>query len=147
MGKTTAAHRLQKKHYERNTTMGKTQRQRPLAPLLCHTAVTVEATTSLSLSLTHSLTHSIQLHAIQLYSTTLNVFNYINALCPKSYLYTYDFRAIYTYGPKGPTRTHLHMCPLPSPYCGYYEATTSFTLSLSLRLSLYTVTHPVHTYN
>ena len=34
-------------------------------------------------------------------------------VCPKSYLYTYDFWAIYTYGPKGPTRTHSHMCLLP----------------------------------
>ena len=34
---------------------------------------------------------------LQKCSTTINCF------CPKSYLYTYDFRAIYTYGPKGLT--------------------------------------------
>ena len=82
--------------------MGKTQRQQPLAPLLRHTAVTLEATTSLS----HSL--SITIHSCALYTYNYKVFNNNHfALCPKSYLYTYDFRAIYTYGPKGPTRTHL----------------------------------------
>ena len=86
---------------------GETQRKRPLAPLLCHTAVTVEATTSFSLSL------SISLYTVTLYThtTTKKCSTTLRALCPKSYLYTYDFQAIYTYGPKGLTRAHSRMCP------------------------------------
>ena len=36
-------------------------------------------------------------------STTNNNDAHTNCFCPKSYLYTY--------GPKGLTRTHSHMCP------------------------------------
>ena len=53
-----------------------------------------EATTSLSLSI------AVTIHTRY---TTTKVFNNYLYVCPKSYLYTYDFRAIYTYGPKGPT--------------------------------------------
>ena len=58
-----------------------------------HTAVTVEATTSLSLSL--SLSHAISIHTR--YTTNFtNATTYSNnTLCPKSYLYIYDFRVIY----------------------------------------------------
>ena len=84
---------------------GDTQRQLPLAPIPRHMAITMEAMNSLSLSLTMSLyTRAIQLLTTKNATTTLYV-------CPKSYLYTYDFRAFYAYGPKAPTRTHLHMCP------------------------------------
>ena len=81
---------------------GETQRQRPLAPLLRHTQwLQMEATTSLSLSISYTLS----LYTVTLYThTTTKMFNnIINYFCPKSYLYTYDFRAIYTYGPKGLT--------------------------------------------
>ena len=48
---------------------------------------------------------SLSLYTVMLYSHTttkemLNKKN-INFFCPKSYLYTYDFRAIYIYGPEG----------------------------------------------
>ena len=67
-----------------------------------------EATTSLSLS------HALSVHSYTRYAhTTTNVQQQLY-VCPKSYLYTYDFRAIYTYGPKGLTRTHLRMCPFQS---------------------------------
>ena len=33
------------------------------------------------------------------------------SLCVTIHIYTYDFRAIYTYGPKGLNRTHSRMCP------------------------------------
>ena len=42
--------------------------------------------------------------------------------CPKSYLYTYDFRVNYTYGPKGLTRTHSRLCPLQPAEEGYHQA-------------------------
>ena len=87
--------------------MGKAQRQQPLAPLLHHMAVTVEATTSVSLCLSLSRYPCTQLHA---HYTTNNVKTFY-CFFPKSYLYTYDFQAIYTYGPKGLNRTHSRMCP------------------------------------
>ena len=58
----------------------------------------------LSVSLSLSLSHAVTLCTVTLYTlTTTKVFNNILYVCPKSYLYTYEFRAIYTYGPKGLT--------------------------------------------
>ena len=83
------------------------QRQRPLAPLLRHTAVTMEATTSFSLSLSLTLYTQLRTVHIQLQKCSTTVFS-------QSHVYTHmTFRAIYTYGPKRLTKTHLHMCPLP----------------------------------
>ena len=73
------------------------QRQRPLAPLLRHTAVTMEATTSFSLSLSLTLYTQLRTVHIQLQKCSTTVF----AL---SHIYTHmTFQAIYTYGPKGLT--------------------------------------------
>ena len=58
---------------------------------------------SLSLSLCHYT------HALYNYLQKCNNKNMQN-VCPKSYLYIYDFRVIYTYGPKGLTGTYLHIC-------------------------------------
>ena len=55
---------------------------------------------SLSLSLfhyTHLHTHTVQL------TIMFHTLSTLSCVCPKSYLYTYEFRAIYTYGPKGLT--------------------------------------------
>ena len=77
-------------------------------PLLRCTAVSMrQQPVLLSLSLCHSL------YGYTLYTCNYKSVQLLLFVFPKSYLYTYDFRAIYTYGPKGPTRTHLHMGPLP----------------------------------
>ena len=83
VGKNHGSSQTAENHYERNTTTGKTQRQRLLAPLLRHTAVTVEATTSFSLSL------SLSLYTVTLYThtTTKNCSTTLRALCLKSYLW------------------------------------------------------------
>ena len=87
---------------------GKTQRQRPLSPLLRRTAVTMrQRPLSLSLSL------SLSLYTVTLYThtTTKSVQRPTNCFCPKSYLYTYDFRAIYIDGPQRGSQEHINMCP------------------------------------
>ena len=61
------------------------------------------------LSLSRSHCHYTPLRTIHIYATTS--LHHLNCFCPKSYLYTYDFQTIYTYGPKGLTRTHSHICP------------------------------------
>ena len=72
-------------HYERNEyNKGEAQRQRPLSPLLCHTAVTMEATTSLSLSLSHS--HSVSIHSYALYTYNYKSVQQHKLFSPKSYL-------------------------------------------------------------
>ena len=63
------------------------------------------------LSLSLSLSHSVSIHSYALYTYNYKSVQQHKLFCPKSYLYTYDFRAIYTYGPKGLTRTHSRMCP------------------------------------
>ena len=68
----------------------------------------------LLLSLSHSLCIQLRyIHIIQPHHTLL---------CPKSYLYTYEFRTIYTYGPKGLTRTDSRMCPFQQVEGGYHRA-------------------------
>ena len=67
-----------------------------------------------------SLSLSLSIHCYTLY-------NYKSVqqhkfFCPKSYLYTYDFRAIYTYGPKGLNRTQSCMCPFQPDEEGYHQA-------------------------
>ena len=75
---------------------GDTQRQLPLAPVPRHTAVTMEATTSFSLSLSLSLSITIHsyTHAVQL-TIMFHTLSKVSCVCPKSYLYTYDFRVEY----------------------------------------------------
>ena len=73
------------------------ERRLPLAPLLCHAAVTTEATTSLSLSRCHTL------YSYTLYTNYYKSVQQLAKMFALSHIYTYDFRAIYTYGPKGPT--------------------------------------------
>ena len=64
-----------------------------------HATFTVQATTShsLTLSLSLSLTRCLCTHA--LYNYFRKVQQHILSVCPKSYLYIYDFRVIYTYVP------------------------------------------------
>ena len=95
MGKTTAVHKLQNTLWERSTTTRIHRGNDLLSSSSPHAAVTVEATTShthtlfLSLSLSRCLcTHALYNYIQQKCSTTQNV-------CPKSYLYIYDFRVIY----------------------------------------------------
>ena len=81
-------------HYMRGNTMTqKTQRQQPLGSFFATRGggYTVEATTSLSLSLTVALTLCTPNFPI--------VQQHLENLCPKSYLYMYDFSA------------YLHLCP------------------------------------
>ena len=75
-----------------------TQRQRPLALLLRHTRRLQlrqrPHTHTLSFSL--SLSHAVSVHTR--YTTTYNnMFNNHMNVCPKSYLYIYDFRVIYIF--------------------------------------------------
>ena len=87
MGKTRAVHKLQNTLWERNTTTRIHRGNDLLSSSSPHAAVTVEATTSLSLS----LSVSIHTRYTITYKKRIN-----NVLCPKSYLYIYDFRVIYT---------------------------------------------------
>ena len=77
-------------HYEREDySNGSTKGNDLLHPLSSpHAAVTMEATTSLSLSLSFSL------HTLYNYFTKV-IQQHFKVLCPKSYLYIYDFRVIY----------------------------------------------------
>ena len=85
---------------------GETQRQRPLAP-----PSSPHGGYNRGNDLFFSLT-PLSIHRFSLFTHNITImFNNINCFYPKSYLYTYDFRTIYTYGPKGLTRTHSHMCP------------------------------------
>ena len=113
-GKNHGSPQTAENHYERNTTMGKHRGNDLLHPFFATRRLQWrQRPLSLSLSVTiHSYTHTIQ----------LIMFNNINCFCPKSYLYTYDFRAIYTYGPKGLTRTHSRMCPFQPVEGGYHRA-------------------------
>ena len=73
-------------HYESKvTTRRGTEATTSLSPSSPHAAVTVEATTSLSLSLTHSLTLSLYTHAIQQLYKSVQLYHFF-AL---SYIYTY----------------------------------------------------------
>ena len=79
--------------------------------------VTLELWSVYSLSTwVHTLRPHLSLILNMLYTlTTTKVFNNQQKtyVFPKSYLYTYDFRVIYTYGPKGLTGSYLHIC-IPS---------------------------------
>ena len=88
MGKTTTAHGLQNTLSERNTKLRKHRGNDLLSSSFAtRSGYNEEATTSFFLSLSqHSVTRSVQL--------TLQP-HIIQSMCPKSYLYTYDFRAIY----------------------------------------------------
>ena len=77
---------------------GNTQRRRPL-PL------------SLSLAIYLSLSHGCSLSSLLLSGKTEKMSNNIKTVCPKSYLYTYDFGAIYNYSLKGPWQTYSQICP------------------------------------
>ena len=85
--KTTTVHKLQNTLWERSTTTRIHRGNDLLSSSLPHAAVTVEATTSHSLSVS---IHTLYTTNLQKCSTTLQ------NVCPKSYLYIYDFRVIYT---------------------------------------------------
>ena len=107
VGNTTTAHRLQNNHYERNT-MGKHKGNDLLRPFFA-TQWLQWRQWPLSLSVSFSL--STQLRSIHIQLQNVQQPTTIFALC---HIYTHiTFRAIYTYGPKRLTNTHLHMCPLP----------------------------------
>ena len=90
--KTTATHRLQKITLYKRNTMSRKHRGNNLlsSSLATRGGYNEEATTSLSLSFSLSLCVSLA-HSVQL---TLQP-RIFQSMCPKSYLYTYDFRAIY----------------------------------------------------
>ena len=87
--------------------MGSTEATASCTPSLPHAAVTVEATTSLSLYLSHTvIVHTRYITYLQMCNN-----NFTFAL---SHIYTHmTFRLFTLMAPKGPTRTHLHMCLLP----------------------------------
>ena len=91
VGKTTAAHRLQKiALYERNTTSRKHRGNDLLSSSLSpHAAVTTRRQRPLSLS--HALYKN--------FSIIQQHFNNYKDMCPKSYLYIYDFSAYLHLGP------------------------------------------------
>ena len=63
------------------------------------------------LSLSLSFSHSLSIHSYALYTYNYKSVQQHKLFFPKSYLYTYDFQAIYTYGLKRLTRTHSRLCP------------------------------------
>ena len=92
VGKTTTAHRLQNTLYVRGIQSQRKQRGNNLLSSSSPHAgggYRMEATTSLSLSLSVSLARSVQLT----FSTIS--YNHTRNVCPKSYLYIYDFRVFY----------------------------------------------------
>ena len=70
---------------------GITQRRRPLL---------------LSLALSHGCSH----FTLSKWKTK-KMSNNNKTVCPKSYLYSYDFRAIYRYSLEGSWKTYLQICP------------------------------------
>ena len=90
VGKTTAVHKLQNTLWERSTTMRGTQRQRPLVLFFA-----TRGGYNGGNYLTHTLSFTLSLYtrAIQLTFTKYQQHN--ENVCPKSYLYIYDFRVIY----------------------------------------------------
>ena len=94
---------------EMNTMMGKAQRQRPLAPLLRHTAVTMEATTSLSLSL-YTVTHTMHIQLQKVFNNNLNCF----AL---THIYTHMTFGLFTHMAPMGSLGHIYVC-VPSNRSG-----------------------------
>ena len=79
-------------HYKRGIQCRtKTQRQRPLVLFFSHTRRRLQDGGN-DLSLSHALLHA-------LYNVSTIYINNMENMCPKSYLYIYDFSA------------YLHMCP------------------------------------
>ena len=70
------------------------QRQRPLAPLLRHAAVTTEATTSLYLSL--FLSHTVTLCTVTLYTLTYKSATTTTFMFSLSHIYTYMTFGLFT---------------------------------------------------
>ena len=104
VGKTTAAHRLQKITMREELRDMEAQRQRPLFPLLRHTAVTIEETTSFSLSLS--------LYTVTLYShntTSTTMFNLHNRVA-LSHIYTHMTFRLFTHIAPGSSQAHIHIC-------------------------------------
>ena len=93
MGKTTAVHKLQNTLWERSTTTRIHRGNGLLSSSSPHAVVTIEATTSHTHSL--SLSRCLCTHALYNLLTTKTTTLH-NVLCPKSYLYIYDFWVIYT---------------------------------------------------
>ena len=107
-GKNHGSPQTVENHYERRKQQWEsTEATTSCTPSSPHTAVTMRQR---PLSLSHSLSLSVTIHSYALftYNATTTI---LIKVCPKSYLYTYDIQTIYIYGPKGLTRTHLHMCP------------------------------------
>ena len=87
--KTTAAHRLQKYTMREDYSNGSTRATTSCTPCLRHTWRLQWR----QLSLSHTLSHAVSIH------TRCTTTNYLTThiLCPKSYLYIYDFRVIYMF--------------------------------------------------
>ena len=88
-------------------TMEETQRQRPLAPLLRNTTVTMGATTSFSLSLSIHSFRSVHIQ-LQKCSTTTNCF----AL---SHIYTHMTFGLFTHVASRGSLAHIHVCVSSKP--------------------------------
>ena len=115
VGKTTTAHRLQKITMRRIQQWGNIEAMTSCTPSSPHGGYDGGNDLSISLSLTLSVyTVTLCTHTTTKCSTT--------QLCirPKSYLYTYDFRAIYTYGPKRGSQEHIYIC-VPSNRSGDFH--------------------------
>ena len=112
-GKNHGSPETAENHYERKIQKnGEAQRQRPLVSFVRHTTVTMRQrplTISLSLSL-YTVTHPMHIHT----TTQKKRFNQPLTLFALSHIYTHMTFGLFTHmTPRGPTRAHLHMCPLP----------------------------------
>ena len=118
----------------------KTQRQQPLVFFFATRGggYTVEATTSLSLSLSLSLSVSL---TYALFTTLQKIIDNSHSkdMCPKSYLYIYDFLAYLHLCPSnrfGTDRGRFYNEPVLCIFHPFPSGGTCFPTSLSLSLSL-----------
>ena len=112
-GKNHGSTRLQTKHYTEKYTMASCKAT-TLSSLSSPQAAEIHRGVDLFLSL--SLTAALSLSRLLSLFTPLEWKNRkMNSnnktVCPNSYLYTYDFRAIYNYSLKGPWQTYSQICP------------------------------------
>ena len=110
MGKTTGV-QDSNYHYTRECTMASCKAT-TLSSLSSPQAAEIHRGVVLFLS--RALSHFLSLTAASsslLLSKNRKMISNSKTVCPKSYLYTYDFRAIYKYSLKGPWQTYSQICP------------------------------------
>ena len=138
MGKTTGVLKLQLSLWTGMYT-GEATRQQPWAHCLRHRRRQyTEATTSSSLSLSLSLSAAL----FTLSKKNRKWATHSKTVCPKSYLYTYDFRAIYKYSLKGPWQTYSQICPRIRISLRVHSSSGSVTGVFSIRLRNRGLHHP-----